>query len=88
MRPRDSSESAWSDIDVQLERRGDRVPNLVETVKGHAQHEQGAFGQVTEIRSRAVAAGGPAERPDDPDSAGSAAAARRLPERVRLRDLC
>jgi len=62
VRLRNASESAWSDIDVQLKRRWDLVPNLVETVKGYARHEQGTFSQVTEMRSRAMAAGGPAEK--------------------------
>ena len=50
---------AWSDIDVQLKRRYDLIPNLVETVKGYAAHEQRVFQQVTEARSRAMQAGSP-----------------------------
>ena len=48
---------AWSDIDVQLKRRHDLIPNLVETVKGYAAHESGVFQKVTEARANAIAAG-------------------------------
>ncbi len=61
MRLRNASDSAWSDIDVQLKKRHDLVPNLVETVKGYAAHEQGLFQKVTEARSAAMRATGPAE---------------------------
>src|SRR5580700_8478745 len=47
---------AWSDIDVQLKRRYDLIPNLVETVKGYAAHESGVFQNVTEARSAAMRA--------------------------------
>jgi LemA protein len=50
-------DEAWSDIDVQLKRRYDLIPNLVETVKGYATHEEGLFTKVTEARSRAMQAG-------------------------------
>ena len=55
------ADAAWSDIDTQLKRRHDLVPNLVETVKGYAAHERGVFQQVTEARSRAMAAATPAQ---------------------------
>ena len=58
------AQNAWSDIDVQLKRRADLVPNLVETVKGFAAHERGTLEAVTQARTKAVAAqsAGPAER--------------------------
>lgn len=50
------AKEAWSDIDVQLKRRYDLIPNLVETVKGYAAHESGVFEKVTEARTRAMGA--------------------------------
>ncbi|MBI4341577.1 MAG: LemA family protein [Candidatus Omnitrophica bacterium] len=56
------ADGAWSDIDVQLKRRYDLIPNVIETVKGYAAHEQKVFAQVTEARSRAMQAAGPGEK--------------------------
>jgi len=54
---RNQVEEAWSGIDVQLKRRHDLVPNLVETVKGYATHEQAVFTKTTEARAEAMKAG-------------------------------
>jgi len=56
------ADAAWSDIDVQLKRRYDLVPNLVETVKGYASHEKGTLEAVVNARSRAMSARSPGER--------------------------
>src|SRR5512136_3023132 len=53
--------NAWSQIDVQLKRRYDLIPNLVETVKGYAAHEREIFEKVAEARSQAIGAKGAAE---------------------------
>ena len=62
MQLRVRGDSAWADIQVQLKRRYDLVPNLVETVKGYAGHEQRVLTQVTEARSRAMQTAGPAAK--------------------------
>lgn len=53
---------AWADIDVQLKRRYDLIPNLVETVKGYATHEKGTLAEVTEMRTRAMNATAPEDK--------------------------
>jgi LemA protein len=55
-------DSAWSDIDIQLKRRHDLIPNLVETVKGYATHEKGTFENIAKFRSQAMQASGPADK--------------------------
>ena len=57
IRARNRVDEAWSDIEVQLKRRYDLIPNLVNTVKGYAKHEEGVFTKVTEARTRAMGAG-------------------------------
>ncbi len=59
VRLRNQTDEAWSDIDVQLKRRFDLIPNLVETVKGYASHEKEVFEKVTEARAAAMNAQGP-----------------------------
>jgi LemA protein len=59
---RNRIQNAWAQIDVQLRRRYDLIPNLVETVKGYAKHEQGTFQAVTEARANAINAQGPADQ--------------------------
>lgn len=56
------AKEAWADIDVQLKRRWDLIPNLVNSVKGYAKHEKGTFEKVTEMRSQAMSAGGVREQ--------------------------
>jgi len=58
---RNRTKEAWSDIDVQLKRRHDLIPNLIETVKGYAKHEKEVFEKVTEARASAISAKGAKE---------------------------
>lgn len=64
VKTRQMAEEGWSGIDVQLKRRADLIPNLVESVKGYADHESGVFREVTELRAQVgkVADGDIAER--------------------------
>jgi LemA protein len=62
IRLRKRTDEAWSDIDVQLKRRHDLIPNLVETVKGYASHERELFEKVTEARAQAISASGTAAK--------------------------
>jgi LemA protein len=57
-------DEAWSDITVQLKRRADLIPNLIETVKGYAAHEKGVFEAVTKARAESLSAGTPAQAAD------------------------
>lgn len=56
IRSRNRVDEAWSDIDVQLKRRYDLIPNLIETVKGYAKHEKEVFEKVTKARTEAMGA--------------------------------
>lgn len=56
IRQKNQGEEAWSDIDVQLKRRHNLIPNLVETVKGYAQHERATLDSVTQARTNALSA--------------------------------
>ena len=54
--------SAWSEVDVVLQRRADLIPNLVETVKGITKQEQAVFGEIAQARSQLLSASGPADK--------------------------
>lgn len=62
IRLKNRTQEAWSDIDVQLKRRYDLIPNLVESVKGYAKHEAAVFEKVTKARSQAMQAKGVGEK--------------------------
>lgn len=62
VKQRNRVDNAWGQVDVQLQRRYDLIPNLVETVKGYASHESETFERVAEARSAASSATGPAEQ--------------------------
>jgi LemA protein len=61
---RTRADNGWSQIDVQLRRRADLIPNLVETVKGYAAHERELFDHVTEARTRSIEASGVSQQAD------------------------
>ena len=65
VRLRTTTESSWSDIDVQLRKRYNLIPSLVETVKGYASHEKSVFEKVTQARSSAMQAGSPEQAAKD-----------------------
>ncbi len=60
VRLRNETEAGWANIDVQLKRRNDLIPNLVEAVKGYAAHERGLFEEITRARAAVAGGGGPA----------------------------
>jgi LemA protein len=62
IRLKNQTDEAWSDIDVQLKRRYDLIPNLIETVKGYASHEKSVFENVTKARAQAMGAQNPEEK--------------------------
>jgi LemA protein len=62
VRLRNAVKNAWSQIDVQLKRRHDLIPNLVETAKGYMKHERETFEEITKARSRAMDAGSVGEK--------------------------
>jgi LemA protein len=62
VRKRNLVREGWSGVDVQLKRRADLIPNLIETVKGYMGHERGVLEQVTELRSQSLRASAPAEK--------------------------
>lgn len=61
VRMRNQVDNGWAQIDVQIKRRADVIPNLVETVKGYAAHESGTFEAVVEARNASIAATSPAQ---------------------------
>lgn len=64
------TEEAWSQIDVQLKRRNDLIPNLIETVKGYGHYEQETLEKVIQLRNQVAAAGTPSEKMEASDALG------------------
>lgn len=62
IRSKNQTDEAWSDIDVQLKRRYDLIPNLINTVKGYATHESATFEKVTQARATAMGATSPQDK--------------------------
>lgn len=62
IRLKNQTDEAWSDIDVQLKRRYDLIPNLINTVKGYAAHESGVFEKVSQARAAAMGAANPQDK--------------------------
>ncbi|MEE8393263.1 MAG: LemA family protein [Rhodospirillales bacterium] len=62
IRNRNMVEEGWSGIDVQLKRRANLIPNLIETVKGYMGHERGVLEDVTKLRVQSMEAGAPGEK--------------------------
>jgi LemA protein len=72
VRVRNEAETGWANIDVQLRRRADLLPNLVEAVKGYAAHERGVFDEVTKARAAVMSASGPRQAAQANDQLGAA----------------
>ena len=72
VRVRNEAETGWANIDVQLRRRADLIPNLVEAVKGYAAHERGVFDEVTRARAAVLGAEGPRAAAEANDMLGAA----------------
>jgi LemA protein len=72
VRVRNEAETGWANIDVQLRRRADLIPNLVEAVKGYAAHERQVFDEVTQARAAVIAAEGPRASAEANDLLGAA----------------
>lgn len=68
VRSRMQTQEAWSQIDVQLKRRNDLIPNLIETVKGYADYEAKTFEKITELRTQVMKAGSPQEAMEASDA--------------------
>jgi len=72
VRHRNECETGWANIDVQLRRRADLIPNLVEAVRGYAAHERETFDEVTQARAAVMSAGGPRAAAEANDMLGTA----------------